>query len=187
MYKSFLMSIPAALLLAGCASEAPARDVPMDCARETAVPAGGAAYAAAASRSSRAGASLNKQKGTSNFASVEGRQVAFSATLRISSPDVSAALKQANEIARNAGGYASEVNDRAATLKIPVKNAETALAELEKIGTITSRSIRAEDVTDTMFDLDMRIANLEKLHKIAEISKFKSLCCLKKFLNLLNT
>lgn len=107
-----------------------------------------------------------KEKGgSSNFSAVEGRQVAFSATLRISSPDVAQALRKANEITREFGGYASLINDRACTLKIPVKNAEAALAALEKIGTVSSREIVAEDVTDTAFDLDMRIANLEKLHQ----------------------
>ena len=98
-----------------------------------------------------------------NFAAVEGRQVAFTATLRISSPDVAAALRQATEIARRLGGYASSVNDRGATLKIPVGNAETALAELEKLGKVDSRNIQAQDVTDSLFDLEMRIGNLEKL------------------------
>ena len=108
---------------------------------------------------------MAKAPGRANsFAAVEGRQVAFTASLRISSPDVAAALRQATEIARKLGGYASSVNDRGATLKIPVKNAETALAGLEKLGKVDSRNIQAQDVTDTAFDMDMRIKNLEKLH-----------------------
>ena len=100
-----------------------------------------------------------------NFAAVEGRQVAFSATLRISTPDVPQAVRNANAVARKFGGYAASLNDRACTLKIPVAKAEAALEALEKLGTVNSREISAQDVTDIAFDLDMRIGNLEKLHR----------------------
>ncbi len=169
MKQRFLWSIPAALLLAGCASDAsdvPAREMVIaDAAAPAAYKSAGAAarrrYAAPAADMAREAA----PGAASNFAAVEGRQVAFSATLRISSPDVAQALRNANAIARKTGGYAATVTDRSCTLKIPVKNAETALSELEKLGSVNSREISAEDVTDTIFDLDMRIANLEKLHK----------------------
>ena len=162
MFKLNLWSIVAASLVAGCAAD--------DIAEERCADAAEPVYAKAPSTRGRmaagAPAALSREVSAhNNFSPVEGRQVAFSATLRISAPDVSAALKQAREIARENGGYASNIDDHAATLKIPVKNAETALAELEKIGVVTSRQIRAEDVTETAFDLDMRIANLEKLHK----------------------
>lgn len=165
MFRSTLWSIPILLLAAGCATEA---DVPCREVADNAVPmAAKAARRREAMQDAAPAMALGREAPASrnNFSQVEGRQVAFSATLRISSPDVSVALKQANDIARELGGYAAEINDRAVTLKIPVKNAENALDALEKLGSVTSRQIRAEDVTDTAFDLDMRIANLEKLHK----------------------
>lgn len=162
-----LFGVPAAaLLLTGCASTEPPMDIGY-AANDEAVPAAreasGARRRAAAPAAKMA--SAREAGSTSNFTAVKGRQVAFSATLRISSPDVAQALRNANEITREFGGYASLINDRACTLKIPVKNAEAALNALEKIGTVNSREIVAEDVTDTAFDLDMRIANLEKLHQ----------------------
>ena len=167
MKQRFLWSIPAVLLLAGCASDVPARE-DVRCEADAAAPAAYKSAGAVARRryAPAAGADMARESApASNFAAVEGRQVAFSATLRISSPDVAQALRNANAIARKTGGYAATVTDRSCTLKIPVKNAETALAELEKLGSVNSREISAEDVTDTIFDLDMRIANLEKLHK----------------------
>jgi len=168
MKQMLLWSLPAALLLAGCASDAPAREV----AREEYAVAAGAFSAATADRAGsaprRRAPAMKAEaanRNAANFAAIEGRQVAFSATLRISSPDVAQALRNANAIARKFGGYAAAVGDRYCTLKIPVKDAEAALAELEKLGSVNSREISAEDVTDTIFDLDMRIGNLEKLHK----------------------
>ena len=165
MKRHYLMAAPAALLLAsGCASAETAHGkyALSDTAVENAVPAG---RAAAPRRAHAAYARADEKSAASNFAAVEGRKVAFSATLRISTPDVPQAVRNANAVAQKFGGYAASLNDRGGTFKIPVKNAEAALEEMEKLGTVNSREINAQDVTDTAFDLDMRIANLEKLHK----------------------
>ena len=118
-----LFGVPAAaLLLTGCASTEPPMDIGY-AANDEAVPAAreasGARRRAAAPAAKMA--SAREAGSTSNFTAVKGRQVAFSATLRISSPDVAQALRNANEITREFGGYASLINDRACTLKIPVK------------------------------------------------------------------
>lgn len=164
MMRKYFLTVPAAMLmLAGCAATDAPRAEEARCAdgaganyqARRPAPAAKAMMA----RESAPGAVAN------NFAAVEGRQVAFSATLRISTPDVSQAVRNANAVARQFGGYAASLNDRGCTLKIPVKNAEAALEALEKLGTVNSREISSQDVTDTAFDLDMRIANLEKLHK----------------------
>ena len=157
-----LWCLSAALLTAGCASES---DLSTSSERrnfraepECAAPA---ADRAAAMRKS---AATTGSRSTANFNPVEGRMIAFSATLKLASPDVARALRDAADIARRSGGYAAGINNSSCTLKIPVQNAENALAELEKLGSVLSREISAQDVTDTAFDLDMRIANLEKLH-----------------------
>ena len=192
MMRKFFFTVPAAaLMFTGCA----ATDIPR---AEEARCADGAApapsYSArrrapnakmAMARESAPGAAVGN---SSNFAAVEGRQVAFSATLRISTPDVPQAVRNANAVARKFGGYAASLNDRACTLKIPVKNAEAALEELEKLGTVNSREISSQDVTDTAFDLDMRIANLEKLHKrltelVAKTGNIKDILAVEKELS----
>ena len=170
MMRNYFLTVPAAMLmLAGCAAtDAPRaeesnyadgavaeRSVSRKSAPRGRAPASNMAMA----RESAPGAAAG------NFAAVEGRQVAFSATLRISTPDVPQAVRNANAVAQKFGGYAATLNDRGGTFKIPVKNAEAALEAMEKLGTVDSREINAQDVTDTAFDLDMRIANLEKLHK----------------------
>ena len=168
MMRKYFLTVPAAMLmLAGCASA--------DSRRECAETAPAEAVDRAAPRRSRPASAPNRKMamaresaagaGASNFSAVEGRKVAFSATLRISTPDVPKAVRAANAVAQKFGGYAATLNDRGGTFKIPVKNAEAALEEMEKLGTVDSREINAQDVTDTAFDLDMRIANLEKLHK----------------------
>ena len=168
MTKKTLFTIPAAMLmLTGCAAPDGLREPAAKCYEDNAVADGAAARKPPAPRAvmARESAPGNANVAGNNFAAVEGRQVAFSATLRISTPDVPLAVRQANAVARKFDGYAASLNDRACTLKIPVRNAEAALEELEKLGTVNSREISSQDVTDTAFDLDMRIGNLEKLHK----------------------
>ena len=192
MMRKYFFTVPAAaLMLTGCAAtdipkadEARCADGAVDSyrARRSARPAP-AAKMAMARENAAPGAAAG-----SNFAAVEGRQVAFSATLRISTPDVPRAVRSANAVARKFGGYAASLNDRACTLKIPVKNAEAALEELEKLGTVDSREISSQDVTDTAFDLDMRIANLEKLHKrltelVAKTGNIKDILAVEKELS----
>ena len=191
MMKKYFFTVPAAaLMLTGCA----ATDIPR---AEEARCADGAVSNYRERRSARPAPSARKAMAYesapgaavgSNFAAVEGRQVAFSATLRISTPDVPQAVRNANAVARKFGGYAASLNDRACTLKIPVKNAEAALEELEKLGTVNSREISSQDVTDTAFDLDMRIANLEKLHKrltelVAKTGNIKDILAVEKELS----
>ena len=161
--KFFLTASAATLMLAGCAATEMTPEA-YEAASDGAV-ARERAYARRAAPSSKMARESAPGAAANNFAAVEGRQVAFSATLNISTPDVPQAVRNANAVAQKFGGYAASLNDRACTLKIPVKNAEAALEELEKLGTVTSREITAQDVTDTAFDLNMRIANLEKLHK----------------------
>ena len=160
--SSSLFAVVLAVLFAGCA-EVPTSEERREVASDGVVVRESYASSRAPVRSAAAPQAGKAVAGENNFSAVEGRQVAFTATLRISSPDVAAALRRATGIARQFGGYASSVNDRGATLKIPVGNAETALAELEKLGQVSSRNIQAQDVTDSMFDLEMRISNLEKL------------------------
>ena len=157
-----LWCLSAALLSAGCASET---ELSTSSARrefrsapECAAPAADRAVAM------RNSAASTGSRNTANFNPVEGRRIAFSATLKLASPDVAGALRDAAAVARRSGGYAAGIDNNSCTLKIPVGNAENALAELEKLGSVLSREISAQDVTDTVFDLDMRIANLEKLH-----------------------
>ena len=50
-------------------------------------------------------------------------------------------------------------------MKIPVRNVSAALIELEVLGKVESRHISAEDVTENAIDLDLRISNLESLHR----------------------
>lgn len=89
--------------------------------------------------------------------------MAFTAALQMSVDDAEAALKMAQEINSRAGGYTQEVDNFQTTLKVPLGKAEEVLEKIEKLGTVTSRRISGEDLTDQLVDLDVRLKNLETL------------------------
>ena len=97
------------------------------------------------------------------FAGQPNRRMAFTAALQMSVDDADAALKMAQEINSRAGGYTQEVDNFQTTLKVPLGKAEEVLEKIEKLGTVTSRRISGEDLTDQLVDLDVRFKNMETL------------------------
>ena len=97
------------------------------------------------------------------FAGQPNRRMAFTAALQMSVDDAEAALKMAQEINSRAGGYTQEVDNFQTTLKVPLGKAEEVLEKIEKLGTVTSRRISGEDLTDQLVDLDVRFKNMETL------------------------
>lgn len=106
------------------------------------------------------------------FLVAEGRKMAFTASLNMSVDDPAAALEAARTLTGQAGGYVQEVNDYRVTLKIPVAKAEEVMAAIEKLGSVTSRRIVGEDLSEQVADLNIRLDNLEKLRaRLAELLK----------------
>ena len=162
MNKFHACMISAGLLLVfGCAadnsrsyarSEGSAADT-APLLRESARPA----YA----RGKEAGRSVGKQ----NFQAPAGHQMAFTARLKLNVGNVRDAVNQSRRLAMKFGGYVKRMDDRSVTLAIPVKNADTALAELSRLGVVNSLTIEGDDVTQQVTDIAIRLENLEKSRK----------------------
>jgi hypothetical protein len=90
------------------------------------------------------------------------RALVRTATLALTATDVGAAVDHARDIAATGGGYAGreEVRRDAATLTlhIPSDRFDKALGELSDLGSVTSRTQSAEDVTEQVVDLESRVA-----------------------------
>lgn len=90
------------------------------------------------------------------------RSIIYTVDLAISTDDVVAAANQAATAAVTAGGYVADeqVNgdhDAVLTLKIPSAAHQEAVAKLETLGEVTSRSRGTEDVTQEVVDVASRI------------------------------
>jgi len=92
------------------------------------------------------------------------RQVIHQAELTVRTNDVEEAASEATRIVEDASGYVdSQDADLEGTphvtlvLKVPPPEYRRALASLEALGDVTSRSERTEDVTQQVVDLEARI------------------------------
>ena len=163
--KSIYLPLFSAVLLAvsGCAERAAARgslegaggaydSMPMPAMKE------------AAPRYARKSAPA-RSFGRNNFQVPAGHQMAFTARLRLNVGNVRDAVNQSRRLAMKFGGYVKRMDDRSVTLAIPVKNADTALAELSRLGVVSSLTIEGDDVTQQVTDIAIRMENLEKSRK----------------------
>src|SRR5690606_17696431 len=153
-------SLLAAVVLGGCAA---ADDLTAaDAAQEA--PAGAVQQHAEAVPEDRAGeaADLVAEPGE--------RAVAHTASMSVTVADVDAAVADAKEWVRGAGGYvAAESVDSAAgqnptahlTLRVPADSYEEALEEFAALGDRQYLEQRAQDVTEEVADVDSRVASAE--------------------------
>lgn len=150
-----------AVLLAGCS--APSM-VPSD--RSGAAPA--AAPAAPGGGAPEAGAGGVHDAAPTDTA---GRQVARTASATIEVADLLTGADAARDLAESLGGWVTEEQVRLTddnsprsariTVSLPSNRLDEAIGKLADIGTVTSRTTTAEDVTDAVVDTDARIRNLE--------------------------
>jgi uncharacterized small protein (DUF1192 family) len=97
-----------------------------------------------------------------------GPRIVRTATLRIVATDFDRIRPAIDRILQNVGGFVGDVtaSDRPGsvrsirgTLRIPGAQFSTALAQLRALGRVTEDAQNAEDVTATVVDLDVRLAN----------------------------
>ena len=106
-----------------------------------------------------------RSAGRNNFQVPAGHQMTFTARIRLSVSNVRDAIDQSRRLAMKLNGYVKRVDDNSTVLAIPVKNADGALAELSKLGVVSSLMIQGDDVTQQVTDLAIRLDNLEKSRK----------------------
>ena len=91
-----------------------------------------------------------------------GRQVIRTATVVVTTNNVSTAAARAEQIATGAGGYLSgeNVNDDSATvtLSVPENQLDGVLAAVGKLGKVTGQQQQSQDVTGQLVDVSSRIA-----------------------------
>ena len=153
------LPVAVAAVLAGCTSYAPEREIEMK-------PGGSASEYApqACGAPVLADMAVEKAAPARNFAVSKDRKMAYQTSLLLHCQDVPKALRSAAEIARKYKGYVAESENFRIRIKIPVESADAALNELEALGKVTDRKIRAQDVTEQYVDTQVRIGNLRKLH-----------------------
>jgi len=86
-------------------------------------------------------------------------QIAFTATLEMAVFQVDPSLAEIQKIALDLGGHLATRGDGEITVRVPRPRFVDALARIEGLGDVTHREIAAENVTDQVVELGMRLRN----------------------------
>ena len=87
------------------------------------------------------------------------QKLIYMAHLTLAVFQVEAALGKVEAIAREAGGYLSSRADREITIRVPRGRFDESIKRIEGTGDVLHRDIKAQDVTDEFFDLELRLKN----------------------------
>jgi hypothetical protein len=83
----------------------------------------------------------------------------YTANLSLAVFQVEPGLDAVERVARDVGGYLSSRQDNSITIRVPRDHFDDTIARIEKLGDVTHRDIKAQDVTDEFVDLQARLKN----------------------------
>jgi hypothetical protein len=83
----------------------------------------------------------------------------YTASLAMAVYQVEPGLDGVERVARELGGYLSARQDASVTIRVPRDRFDDAVARIEKLGDVTHRDIKAQDVTDEFVDVQARLKN----------------------------
>ena len=89
------------------------------------------------------------------------RLVIYNATLGMVVPDIGQTLATIQKQTKALGGYMQEIAGAGITVRVPVVKFEEAMSGFEKLGEVTQRRIKADDITEQMHDVKIRLENAE--------------------------
>ncbi len=98
-----------------------------------------------------------------NFFQKSDRMMAYSASLTLRVKQRNVALDKIKTLAESLGGYVVSRKPENMNVKIPVAQADGFLKKLGNIGETGNFEFKADDLTDTITDLNVRLDNLKKL------------------------
>ena len=105
------------------------------------------------------------------------RMLVWTANLGLEVWNVSNAVEEANALVKAGSGYVSDtrgdgIRSASMTLKVPAKTFDGAVAGLEAIGEIKSKSVSGRDVTEEYVDVEARLKNMivlrDRLQKLLD-------------------
>lgn len=94
----------------------------------------------------------------------EGRQIIYTAGMRIAVFNLQDALETAEALPERYGGYVQTMSDTQVVLRIPSKNLRPVMTGLAGYGNVERRWMQSQDVTAEFTDIESRLKALEKTH-----------------------
>lgn len=91
---------------------------------------------------------------------VDSRLQVYSGDFQISTTDIDSSVERLTVAVTGLGGYLQSRKNARVVVRIPSGRFQTLVARLDELGTVTSRSIETDDVTDQYRDLGLRLGVL---------------------------
>lgn len=92
----------------------------------------------------------------------QNRLIIYNASLKLVVKKVDSLQQYFERIAKFHGGYVQYYNEERATIKVKNDRLFAAISAIEKLGEVTSKSIRAQDITTVYHDLEIALDNTRK-------------------------
>lgn len=92
--------------------------------------------------------------------------------LQVAEGDLATTLTRAVDAAEGHGGYLVSQSNRSVKVRVPSGELRPTLAQLGALGDVTRQNVSAEDVSETVNDLEVRLKNLEGVR--ARLEQFLS-------------
>lgn len=86
-------------------------------------------------------------------------KIIYTARFTMAVSKVEESLAAVEKIARDQGGFLAVKHDREIVVRVPREKFEIAMAAISKTGDVLHRDIQAQDVTEEVVDLEIRIKN----------------------------
>lgn len=90
------------------------------------------------------------------------RSIAYDASMSLGTGNIPKAIQGIQALAQDSGGHLVRSDSASILIKVPASRFEYVMEGLRSMGEVLAESIRAEDVTDSLMDLNLRIDNAEK-------------------------
>lgn len=100
------------------------------------------------------------------------RKVIYNGTVNLLVDDHKEADKIIRTMAQKIGGWFQESRNNFLKIRVPAKSFESFIDSLKELGQITSKNIKASDVTEQFLDTELRLSNAQKtLARLQELYK----------------
>ena len=108
-------------------------------------------------------AELAKAGKTAPASEREIRKIIYQGRFAVAVSDVQQAQDRLKSMAAEMGGYLQSLSAQEVVIRVPSGRFDEAASSVGKLGTITQREIKAQDVTEDVTDLETRLRNSKAL------------------------
>jgi hypothetical protein len=91
------------------------------------------------------------------------RTIIYTASMNLSVTDLNQTLDAIRSAADALGGYLEEMDSHSITVRVPARHLDELISTVGKMGEVVQKQMRAQDVTEEMRDLNIRLDNAQQI------------------------